>query len=92
MTFINILKGYSIVFKKSAQKDLQKLPATKALIIGKKLAQLTEEKHNLNILKLTGHAIPTHRLRVGDYRIIFEVHEREIVVLVIGIKHRKDAY
>jgi len=92
MTFINILKGYSIVLKKSAQKDLRKLPATKALIIGKKLAQLTKEKHNLNILKLTGYAIPTHRLRVGDYRIIFEVHEREIVVLVIGIKHRKDAY
>ena len=45
MTFINVLKGYSVVLTKSTQKDLQKLPAAAILVIGKKLAQLTEEKH-----------------------------------------------
>ena len=92
MTFINTLTGYSIVLTKSAQKDLQKLPATIVITIEKKLSQLTEKSHTLNILKLIGYHAPTYRLRVGDYRIIFEVHEREIIVLVIGIKHRKDAY
>ena len=92
MTFINTLKSYSIVLTKSAQKDLQKLPATIAITIQKKLSQLTEEVHALNILKLVGYPTPTYRLRVGDYRVIFEVHENEIIVLVIGIKHRKDAY
>jgi mRNA interferase RelE/StbE len=92
MTFINTLKGYSIVLTKSAQKDLQKLPAAIAITIGKKLSQLTEEVHALNILKLVGYFVSTYRLRVGDYRVIFEIHERKIIVLIIGIKHRKDAY
>jgi len=92
MIFINILKDYTVVLTKSAQKDLQKLPIAIAITIQKKLSQLTEETHSLNILKLVGYLIPTYRLRIGDYRAIFEVYEQEIVVLVIGIKHRKDAY
>jgi mRNA interferase RelE/StbE len=92
MTFINTLTDYSIVLTKSAQKDFQKLPSTIALVVEKKLSQLTQKMHDLNILKLVGYPMPTYRLRVGDYRIIFEVREREIIVLVIGIKHRKDAY
>ena len=92
MTFINVLSNYTIVLKKSAQKDLAKLPHATAMVIQKKLSQLTQATHRLNILKLTGYLIPTYRLRIGNYRVIFEVHEREIIVLVIGIKHRKDAY
>ena len=92
MTFTNILMGYSVILTNNAQKDLQKLPTNVIVIIKKKLAQLTQETHNLNILKLMGYAKPTYRLRAGDYRIIFEIFEREIIVLVIGIKHRKDAY
>lgn len=54
MTFINILKGYSIILTNDAQKDLQKLPTNVIVIVKKKLAQLTQETHNLNILKLRG--------------------------------------
>lgn len=62
MTVINTLKGYSIILTKSAQKDLQKLPAAIVITIEKKLSQLAEETHSLNILKLVGYPVPTYRL------------------------------
>ena len=34
----------------------------------------------------------TYRIRVGDYRVLYEVYDQEILVLVIRIRHRKDAY
>jgi len=33
-----------------------------------------------------------HRLRVGDYRVLYEIHKKEVVILVVRIRHRKDAY
>lgn len=92
MTFVNNLKGYEVVLKRSAQKDLEKVPKQTAYTIEAKLEQLAAGVNNLDVLKLTGYIEPKYRLRVGDYRVIFEIHEREIIILVIEITHRKDAY
>jgi len=40
--------------------------------------------------KLTDPALGTYRFRIGDYRVIFDIEEKEIVVLRVG--HRKDIY
>lgn len=42
--------------------------------------------------KLVGDLSPYYRLRVGDYRVIYEILETEIVITVIRIRHRKDVY
>jgi len=41
--------------------------------------------------KLTG-TVSSYRVRVGDYRVIYEIYDREIVVTVIKISHRRDVY
>jgi mRNA interferase RelE/StbE len=46
----------------------------------------------LDVKKLTDYTKPTYRLRIGDYRIIFEIYNDQVQVLVIGVTHRKDAY
>jgi len=42
--------------------------------------------------KLVGDLSPYYRLRVGDYRILYEIIEREVVVVVVKVKHRKNVY
>lgn len=41
---------------------------------------------------LVGNLSPYYRLRVADYRIVYEINEGEVVVIVIKIQHRKDVY
>ena len=92
MTFTNKLKGYSLEFTTQAAKDLKKLEKKDSQKISFKLAELIAGSQNLDIKKLEGESIPKYRLRCGDYRIIYEVLEHRIVVLVVDIGHRKEIY
>lgn len=39
-----------------------------------------------------GYAERTYRIRVGQYRVLYEIHDDEVLVLVVRVAHRKDAY
>jgi mRNA interferase RelE/StbE len=80
--------NFSVKILPRAIKDLEKLAKSDAKKIIEKIRSL---EHGLNgdIKKLTNFT-PEYRLRVGDYRILFEVAEKEI--LIYRIKHRKEAY
>ena len=82
---------YIIELKKSAAKALRKLPkaAQKRIV-----AELTEFETSLppaEETKMKGNN-PFHRVRVGDFRIIFEIQNDILVILVLKIGHRKDIY
>ena len=80
--------SYEIVVKSRAGKDLKKIPKVDATRIADKLEMLSTEISG-DIKRLTNHT-PEYRLRVGQYRILFEVDGTEI--LVYRILHRKEAY
>lgn len=42
--------------------------------------------------KLVGELSPDYQLRIGDYRVIYEIHDDQLIVTVIHIRHRKNAY
>jgi mRNA interferase RelE/StbE len=44
-----------------------------------------------NVNKLTGYE-DRYRLRVGDYRVIYEVQDGQLVILVLGVGHRREIY
>ena len=92
MTFINRLKGFSLEFTDKATKNLEQLEKQTARKIDTKLSQLIAGAQGLDIKRLVDYQEPTYRLRAGDYRIIFKIFNDKIVVLVISIIHRKDAY
>ena len=92
MTFVNTLTGYKIIFMPAAQKAWRNLPGNITGAIQKKLQALVAGAHNLDVKKLAGRRYPTYRLRVGSYRVLYEVYEKEIVVRVIRVAHRKEAY
>lgn len=79
---------YEIEFKPRAIKDLKLLPMTAKRRI---LARIEALRDDLNgdVKKLTNFT-PEFRLRVGDYRVLFEVEEAKVVVY--RVVQRKDAY
>ena len=79
---------YSIHFKPKAVRDIEGLPSR---IQARILARIEEMSNDLkgDVKKLT-HLMPEYRLRVGDYRVLFEIEERMIVIY--RIRHRREAY
>ena len=72
-----------------AIKDLKKIDKIQAKKILNSISNLENYPDIANIKKLTNYS-PTHRLRVGNYRALFNI---ENDVIVVGrIKHRKDVY
>ena len=79
---------YEIEWKENAIKDLKKLEISISNRIYKKVNELIENLYSKDIKKIKG--MNAFRLRVGDYRIIFEIEKDIICVLKVG--HRKNIY
>ncbi len=78
-----------IEIQESAKKELKKIDKYKAKLILKKIKELEAYPDLTNIKKLKNH-YPPFRYRTGDYRVLFDVVED--VLIVVHIKHRKEAY
>ena len=79
---------YEVEFKPRALKDLQSLPKSAQKRIIAKTAALRNDLAG-DVKRLTDFT-PEYRLRVGDYRVLFEVEETKVVVY--RVVNRKDAY
>ncbi|MCL2137456.1 MAG: type II toxin-antitoxin system RelE/ParE family toxin [Coriobacteriia bacterium] len=88
------MKAYKVVYTKRADKTIQKLdPFSRRLIlswIGKNLEGCADPRSHEK--GLTGDRAGEWRYRVGDYRIICEIDDDRILVLVLAIGHRRDIY
>lgn len=80
---------YNLVYTRRAEKDIKKFDPSTKTHIGKALLRLQEDpiRHSE---KLTDPKIGTYRFRVGDCRVIFDLEDRDIVILRVG--HRKEIY
>ena len=81
---------YSLRIKGSAVKALRRLRKADRLRLIEAIDRLSTEPAAGGVLK--GEFRGLRRLRVGSYRIIYEVDEGELTVLVIRVGHRKDVY
>ena len=79
---------FEIIWKENALKDLQKLDSFISIRIIKKIDELKENPFLRDIKRLKG--LNFYRLRVGDYRIIFEIFDKKLIIFKIG--HRKNIY
>ena len=81
---------YTIKIKASAAKTLGKIKAADRTRIIDVIDRLAEEPHAGSALK--GEFAGLRRVRVGDYRVIYEVDEGVLLVLVVRIAHRREVY
>jgi mRNA interferase RelE/StbE len=82
---------YSIVFARSARKELQALPLDLAKRILKKIDLLTSNPKPIGSKKLRGHS-SLWRIRVGEYRVIYNIDDNNLVVDISVVRHRSEAY
>jgi mRNA interferase RelE/StbE len=80
-----------VFLTESALSDLRKLPRVISKRIFRKLEDFQDDYFSYkSVKKLAGQ--PFYRIRVGDYRIIFEVGKKEEEIYVLKISHRKNIY
>ena len=80
---------YRLVYTHRAARDIGGLEVNVKKRIGKALKRYAEEPLRY-ASKLTDPALGTYRFRIGDYRVVFDIEDEDIVVLRVG--HRRDIY
>lgn len=84
------MPNYTIVLSKKAQKQLDKLSDQIAAPIMEAIADLEENPRPVGCKKLKGRE--GYRIRSGNYRIIYEIFDTNLLVDVVAVGHRKDIY
>ena len=82
---------YAITFTSSADRSLRRLDEELQRRIVTKVNALAIDPRPPGALKMAG-GLPLWRIRIGSYRMINEIHDDQLVVLVLRVSHRKDAY
>ncbi len=84
---------YHVEVSDKAYKALKKFPLFHAQVILRKIHLLKHYDPLMpNIKALKGEWQGVFRLRVGNYRIVFEIHQRSLAILIIDIFHRGKGY
>ena len=84
------MENYKIEIKKSASKEIEKLPKVILKRILNKIRSLGNEPRPSGCKKLT--ADEKYRIRVGDYRILYSIEDNKLVVYIVKVGHRKKVY
>ncbi len=83
--------SYEITYARSALKSLRKLDRTAAQRILKVIDALAYDPRPQGSLQLSG-GDGELRIRVGDYRVVYDVRDEELIVLVLRLGHRREVY
>jgi mRNA interferase RelE/StbE len=81
---------YDLNFKTSVAKDLRKLPNKDVALVLKRIEALADDPRPAGCEKLS--AQERYRVRQGVYRILYEIRDHELIVMVVKIGHRRDVY
>ena len=85
------MRKYTVRFKPWVDRQLRRLPvSTQKRIVGE-VATLAENPRPAGVVKLAGDDT-LWRIRVGDYRVVYEIHDTRLIILVLRVAHRKDVY
>lgn len=83
---------YLILFKKSAEKELEKLPNQTIRRISKIIDSLAVNPRPVGAKKLEGQKESLWRVRAGDFRIVYLIEDTVKIVEIRRVGHRKDIY
>lgn len=82
--------GYTVRIKRSAEKEMDLLPARTFERMAQAILKLEREPRPKGSRKLRG--MQDYRLRVGEYRILYSIDDEARVVEVIAVGHRREVY
>lgn len=84
---------YQVLNAPLAKKDLRKLAKNKAVFkaVSEKISDLANDPRPSGCIKIKG-AGGLYRIRHGDYRVVYQIKNQELIVLLVRVAHRKDVY
>jgi mRNA interferase RelE/StbE len=83
--------NYAIQFRPGVDRDMQRLPYAVRQRVDRSILKLSENPRPVGCQKLSG-ADDLWRVRVGDYRIVYEIDDRSHVVELQIVAHRREVY
>jgi mRNA interferase RelE/StbE len=84
------MAGYSVLFREPVHKDLRAIPKADLARVLERISGLSEDPRPAGSEKLTGEE--RYRVRQGDYRIVYSIHDDRLEVWVVKVGHRRDVY
>lgn len=81
---------YELVVRPSVQKDVESIPKRDLERILARIESLRDDPRPVGSVKLSG--LEYYRIRQGNYRIVYEVEDRRLIVAIIKVGHRRDVY
>ena len=79
--------AYKLIFRDAARKTFERLDRAVQQQVGRSIDRLAENPRPGQATQLVGDP-RTWRVRAGDWRILYEIHDDEVVVLILDVKHR----
>lgn len=84
------MASYKIEVAKKVRKSFQKIPKNEAKRILEAIQKLAEDPRPPQFKKLKDEEL--YRIRIGNYRVIYQIFDDVLVICVVKVGHRKDAY
>lgn len=84
------MASYRLLIKPSAAKEIESLPKQDRGRIVAKITSLSRDPKPPSCEKLSWH--DQYRLRQGNHRILYEIQDRDLIVVVVKVGHRRDVY
>jgi mRNA interferase RelE/StbE len=81
---------YKIEILSSADRALRKINLSERATIAKRINKLSENPRPYGYKKLENNDL--YRIRVGDYRVIYQIHDNDLLILIVRIGHRREIY
>ncbi len=83
--------SYIILISKSVQKQIDNLPNQIRNRVIKKIQSLAQEPRPSDMVKLKGYT-EEYRIRIGNYRVRYEIDDSSQIIRLLQCKHRRDVY
>lgn len=83
--------NYSIIISKSVQKQINNLPSQIRNRVIEKIQNLAQEPRPSDVVKLK-NSDQEYRIRIGNYRLRYEIDDSNQIILLLQCKHRRDVY
>lgn len=83
--------SYAILYRASVKREMRRLDANVARRLDAAILSLADNPRPSGCVKLSGQA-GLWRIRVGDYRVVYEIRDRQLIVMVVSVAHRREVY
>jgi mRNA interferase RelE/StbE len=83
--------SFTILYRASVKREMRRLDAGTVKRIDAAILELADNPRPFGCVKLSGQS-HLWRIRVGDYRVLYEIQDQQLIILVISVAHRREVY